>query len=114
MELNIGGKSVFVTGGGSNIGRAICHRFAQENARIVIAELDESQGKTVADEVCNMGTEALFVQMDDVTAAVVDKSNNQLTLYSTEGDSTVEQKAAIYIVKRTYNPNKGNFLVRRN
>jgi 2-hydroxycyclohexanecarboxyl-CoA dehydrogenase len=64
VDLNLEGKSVIVTGGGSNIGRAICHRFAKEKARIVIAELDESQGNTVAEEIHDMGAEALFIQTD--------------------------------------------------
>jgi 2-hydroxycyclohexanecarboxyl-CoA dehydrogenase len=64
VDLNLGGKSVIVTGGGSNIGRAICHRFAKEKARIVIAELDEIQGNSVATEIRDMGAEALFFQTD--------------------------------------------------
>jgi len=64
MDLHLAGKSVIVTGGGSNIGRAICHRFAEEKAKIVIAELDEKQGNKVADEVKNLGAEVLFVKTD--------------------------------------------------
>ncbi len=63
MDLNLAGKSVIVTGGGSNIGRAICHRFGKEKARVVIAELDESQGNAVADEIRELGAEALFIQV---------------------------------------------------
>jgi NAD(P)-dependent dehydrogenase (short-subunit alcohol dehydrogenase family) len=45
MDLNLAGKTVIVTGGGSNIGRGICHRFAGEKANVVIAEWDDSQGR---------------------------------------------------------------------
>lgn len=64
MDLNLAGKTVIVTGGGSNIGRAICHRFAEEKANVVIAEWDESQGSKVAEEVKNLGAASLFIKTD--------------------------------------------------
>jgi 2-hydroxycyclohexanecarboxyl-CoA dehydrogenase len=64
MDLNLAGKTVIVTGGGSNIGRAICHRFAEEKANVVIAEWDEAQGSKVAEEVKNLGAASLFIKTD--------------------------------------------------
>ena len=66
MELGLKGKSVIVTGGGSNIGRAIVHAFAAEGCNIAIAEIDEAQGKKVAKEVAQMGsgTRALALKTD--------------------------------------------------
>lgn len=54
MELGLHGKNVIVTGGGSNIGRAIVHAFAAEGSNITIAELAPAQGETVAAEVATM------------------------------------------------------------
>jgi len=56
MELGLKGKNVVVTGGGSNIGRAIVHALAGEGSNITIAELAPEQGERVADEVAAMDT----------------------------------------------------------
>jgi 2-hydroxycyclohexanecarboxyl-CoA dehydrogenase len=46
--LGLEGKTAIVTGGGSNIGRAIVMAFAGQGANVAIAELDETQGAKVA------------------------------------------------------------------
>ncbi len=56
MELGLKNKNVIITGGGSNIGRAIVHAFAREGSNIVIAELAPEQGEKVAAEVAAMDT----------------------------------------------------------
>src|SRR5262245_12338446 len=64
MDLNLGGKSVIVTGGGSNIGRAISLAFAREGANVAIAEIDETQGKKVAAEAERLGARAAVIRTD--------------------------------------------------
>lgn len=75
MDLGLKGKSVIVTGGGSNIGRAIVLAFAREGARIAIAEIDEVQAHKVAQEVARMGTgaTALVVKTDVTDYAQVER-----------------------------------------
>src|SRR5712691_3043016 len=50
MNLNLAGKTVIVTGAGSNIGRAIALAFSRERANVVVAEIDEGQGAKTASE----------------------------------------------------------------
>jgi 2-hydroxycyclohexanecarboxyl-CoA dehydrogenase len=68
MELGLKGKNVIVTGGGSNIGRAIVHAFAAEGCNITIAELAPAQGEKVAAEVVQLnGGGRVEVIASDVT-----------------------------------------------
>ena len=64
MELGFSGKTVVVTGGGSNIGRAIALAFGREGARVAIAEIDAGQGEKVAREIGDAGGTACVVETD--------------------------------------------------
>lgn len=57
-------KVVIITGAGQGIGRATAIRFAQEEARVVVAEVNESTGQSVADEIVATRREVLFTPMD--------------------------------------------------
>lgn len=59
--MRLQNKVALVTGAGSGIGRAIAMEFANEGAKVLIAELDELRGKAVADEI---GDAAHFMQCD--------------------------------------------------
>ena len=62
MEMK--GKVIVVTGGGSGIGAGLVRRFAQEGAAgLVVADLDGAKAAAVADEV-GAGTPTLVVQLD--------------------------------------------------
>ncbi|MFZ5915113.1 MAG: SDR family NAD(P)-dependent oxidoreductase [Pseudomonadota bacterium] len=67
MDLELAGKSVIVTGGASNIGRAITLGFAREGANITVAELDTAQGEKVAQEALKLGAKNVQVIRTDVT-----------------------------------------------
>lgn len=78
MDLNLAGKTVIVTGGGSNIGRAIVLAFASEKSNVVIADIDETQGRKVAKEAVAQGGKAVAIKTDvtsfDSVAAAVKKT----------------------------------------
>ena len=67
MELGLRDKGVVVTGGGSNIGRAIVLGFAREGARIMIGDIDTEQASIVAEEALAEGATAVEVARCDVT-----------------------------------------------
>src|SRR2546427_6041364 len=50
MDLGLNGRVVIVTGGASNLGRAITLGFAAEGARVVIADVDDAQARKVEHE----------------------------------------------------------------
>lgn len=67
MELGLKDKAVVVTGGGSNIGRAIVLGFAREGAKITIGDIDTRQAEAVAAEAKAAGAAAAQVAHCDVT-----------------------------------------------
>jgi len=67
MAGRLEGKVAVVTGGCSGIGLATVRRFAEEGARVVIGDLDDSRGKQVAEEV-----EGTYVHADVTSKEQVD------------------------------------------
>ena len=67
MELGLRNKNVIITGGGSNIGRAIVHAFAAEGSNIAIAEIDQSQGEKVVLEATAKGAAKAVAIKTDVS-----------------------------------------------
>ena len=67
MDLDLKGKSIIVTGGGSNIGRGIVLAFAVEGANITIGDIDTEQAQKTADFAMQMGAASTQVVKTDVT-----------------------------------------------
>jgi len=63
------GKIVVVTGGGGGIGSATCRRFAEEGARIVVADINAAAAEKVTEEIRAAGGEATIAVVDLTDAA---------------------------------------------
>lgn len=62
--MRLAGKVAVVTGAGSGIGRAAALRFAQEGARVVVAEYHPAGGEETVALIGARGGQACFVQTD--------------------------------------------------
>jgi 2-hydroxycyclohexanecarboxyl-CoA dehydrogenase len=73
MDLGLKGRVVIVTGGASNLGRAISLGFAGEGARVLIADVDLEQAKRVEAEApagAVVARRADVTDMDSISSAV--------------------------------------------
>ena len=56
----VSGKVALITGGAGGIGAASARLLAQEGAAVVIADLLEEEGRSLEDQITEMGGRALF------------------------------------------------------
>jgi NAD(P)-dependent dehydrogenase (short-subunit alcohol dehydrogenase family) len=67
------GRAAVVTGAGQGIGRACAERLAQDGAKVVVADLNETTGSQVVKAITAAGGDATFVPVDVSTGASVAK-----------------------------------------
>jgi len=60
----IEGKTVIVTGGGGGIGAPTCMRFAQEEARVVVMDVNATAAQETVQKIQNSGGQALACAVD--------------------------------------------------
>lgn len=62
--MKLGGRVAIVTGAASGIGRASAILFAQEGARVLVADVDAKAGAETAARIASQGNEAIFELAD--------------------------------------------------
>ncbi|WP_419662980.1 short-chain dehydrogenase/reductase [Desulfosarcina variabilis str. Montpellier] len=73
--MNLKNKVVVVTGGASGIGAALCRRFAEEEAKVVVVDIDAAGAAALAEEIgafglgCDVTREADVVNVVEKTQA---------------------------------------------
>lgn len=64
MSKRLESKVALVTGGGSGLGEAICKRFAEENAIVIVTDINEAGAQRVAADITAAGGAAIVKQQD--------------------------------------------------
>ena len=76
LSRSVAGKVAIVTGAASGMGRATAHLFADEGAKVAVADLNGKGAQAVAGEITGNGGEAAAWELDvsswDAIAAFVD------------------------------------------
>ena len=64
-KLRLDNKKVIVTGGADGIGKAICKVFADEGAKVIVADINTNFGKETVDQINqnNLGA-SKYIQTD--------------------------------------------------
>ena len=70
--MDVTDKVAIVTGGGRGIGRGICLALARNGADVVVADINEDDARTVADEVAAMGRSSMASPVDVTDQASVE------------------------------------------
>ena len=63
-DKRLSGKVAIITGGARGIGKGIASRYAQEGAKIVIADLKEKEATGTIKEIEKEGGKAIFIETD--------------------------------------------------
>ena len=70
-------RVAIVTGSGGGIGYGIAKRYAEEGAKVTVAEFNAATGEKAAQELAALGVDAQFVQTDVADKAQVENMVQQ-------------------------------------
>ena len=103
--MRLDGKVAIITGGARGIGRAIATAYAAEGARVVVADINATEAKSVADEI---GHDAFGIgvnvtqqtSIDAMVAAVVERAGRIDILVNNAG--VFEMAPILEITRESY------------
>jgi len=62
--MRLENKTAIVTGGASGFGAGIAQRFAHEGASVVVADINDPEGESIASEIRDSGGDAVYIHAD--------------------------------------------------
>jgi NAD(P)-dependent dehydrogenase (short-subunit alcohol dehydrogenase family) len=68
--VDLAGRHAVITGGASGIGKAVAHAFADERARVTVADLDEEGAAETAREVGGLAVRTDVGREEDITSLI--------------------------------------------
>lgn len=71
--MRLQGKTALITGGAAGIGRETAALFAQEGARVIIADYNKPQGEEAIQALLQKGADAHFIEVDISDSGSVSK-----------------------------------------
>src|SRR3546814_4867372 len=86
------GKAAIVTGAGQGIGEGYAKGLASRGCAVVVADINETQGRRVADEIGKAGGKALF--------AKVDVASERSEEHTSELQSLMRNSYAVFCLKQ--------------
>jgi glucose 1-dehydrogenase len=72
MNMRLANKAAIVVGGSKGIGQACADRFASEGAKVILADIDEANGRAAVEGIRGRGGTAQFVPADGARRADID------------------------------------------
>jgi dihydroanticapsin dehydrogenase len=96
--MRLKGKTAIVTGAATGLGEATALLFANEGARVVVADVDDAGGEGAVTEIRKKGAEALFVHSDIAQEADARKIADEAVRAFGRIDILVNN-AAIFVLK---------------
>lgn len=75
--MRLQNKVAVITGGSAGIGRAICELFAEEGAKVVVADINQTGGEETVKKIRRSGGDAIFALTDVSKESEVEVTMNQ-------------------------------------
>lgn len=110
LSRSLAGRSVIVTGAASGMGRATAHLFADEGARVCVADLDRERVAAVADEIRDVHGEGAAIGVAcDVANADRLRELVDATVAAFGGIDVVVNNAGVALPNSFHDPDDDTF-----